>query len=74
MTRRALKKAVLFAVYASLTSPAYAYLDGATGSIILQALIGTTATGLIYYRMFTAKAKTLWARVSGKAPAGGNPE
>ena len=63
---RTIRIATLFAVYASLTSPAYAYLDGATGSILLQGLIGAAATSLVYYRMFTAKAKALLARIAGR--------
>jgi hypothetical protein len=69
MKNRAGKYGFLFVVYASLATPAFAYLDGATGSIILQGLIGAMATGLVYYRLFTAKAKALFARVLGKAPA-----
>lgn len=55
----------LFGVYASLSSPAFAYLDGATGSIILQALIGAVTTWIVYYRMFTARAKAFVARIVG---------
>ncbi len=67
MTKRALKYGFLLAAYGSLSAPAYAYLDGATGSIILQGIIGAAATGLVYYRLFTAKAKALLARVTGRA-------
>jgi hypothetical protein len=64
---RSVRLAVLFAVYASLSAPAYAYLDGATGSIILQGIIGAVTTWFVYYRMFTARAKALLARITGKA-------
>ena len=64
---RSVRLAVLFAVYASLRAPAYAYLDGATGSIILQGIIGAVTTWFVYYRMFTARAKALLARITGKA-------
>ena len=63
---RSVRLAILFAVYSSLSAPAYAYLDGATGSIILQGIIGAVTTWFVYYRMFTAKAKTLLARITGK--------
>ena len=56
---------ILFAVYASLTSPAYAYLDPATGSIALQALIGAVATWVMYSKMFAAKVKGFIRREKG---------
>ena len=65
---RPVRLAILLVVYGSLSAPAYAYLDGATGSIILQGLIGGAATALVYYRMFTARAKALLARIAGRAP------
>ena len=68
MNNRALRYATLFSVYASLSAPAFAYLDGATGSIILQATIGLVTTWLVYYRMFTARAKGLVGRLFRKAP------
>lgn len=74
MTRRALQSGFLFAVYASLSAPAHAYLDGATGSIILQGIIGAVATGAVYYRLFTAKAKALFARVTGRPAGEAGPE
>ena len=32
--------AILFAIYASLTSPAYAYIDPGTGSVITTTILG----------------------------------
>ena len=64
---RSIRLAILFAVYSSLSAPAYAYLDGATGSILLQAIIGAVTSWLVYYRLFTAKAKALLAKVTGKS-------
>ena len=63
---------VLFVVYSSLTSPAYAYLDPATGSIALQALIGAVATWVMYSKMFAAKVKGFFSR--GKEPGSSDPE
>jgi hypothetical protein len=57
MERRVIRLTVLFAVYASLCSPAYAYLDPVTGSIAVQVVIGAVATWLMYSKMFLAKAK-----------------
>jgi hypothetical protein len=53
--------AILFAVYTALSSPAYAYLDPATGSIAVQAIIGTVATWIMYSRMFARKARTFFS-------------
>ena len=52
----------LGAVYLSLGSPALAYLDGATGSMILQALIGGAATAMLFGRVHLARAKAFVAR------------
>ena len=55
---------ILFGFYASLSAPAYAYLDPATGSIIIQAVIGAVATWIMYSRMFAAKAKAFFTRIA----------
>jgi len=39
-----------FATMLCLSAPAHAYLDPATGSIILQVLIGGVATATLYFR------------------------
>ena len=62
----------LFGVYASLASPAYAYLDPATGSIALQAVIGAVATWVMYSKMFAAKVKGFFRR--GKGSGGSDAE
>ena len=54
---------VLFGVYVSFCSPAYAYLDPATGSIIIQSVIGVVATWIMYSKMFAAKAKSFFLRL-----------
>jgi hypothetical protein len=56
--------AILFAVYASLSSPAYAYLDPATGSIAVQAIIGAVATWIMYSKIFARKAKDFLSRLA----------
>lgn len=62
MNRSLARFAILFGVYASLSAPAYAYLDPATGSIIVQAVIGVLATWVMYSKMFAAKAKSFLLR------------
>ena len=61
MNIRLFRATVLFSVYAALSSPAYAYLDPATGSIIIQAVIGAVATWIMYSKMFAARAKNWFA-------------
>lgn len=71
MTSRKTRMLAFFALYANLSSPAYAYLDPATGSIVVQAIIGAAGTGLIYYRMGKAKVRGALRRVfnrSGNGP------
>lgn len=67
MNSRVIRLPLLFAVYVCLSSPAMAYLDGATASIVLQATIGAFATWLLYSRMFFARIKALFVR--GTKPA-----
>jgi hypothetical protein len=59
----------LFVVYLGFTSPAYAYLDPATGSIAVQVIIGAVATWVMYSKMYAAKAKAYITRMvkGGKA-------
>jgi len=60
--RQAVPYLALGVVYLSLSTPAFAYLDGATGSMLLQAIIGGTATVAVVGRNYIAKAKQLLAR------------
>ena len=65
MAQRLTAYLALGAVYASLSSPAFASLDAATGSMILQAIIGGAATVAVFGRNYIAKLKRLFVR---KAP------
>lgn len=67
MASRRLRLGILFLTWVSLSTPAFAYLDGATGSIILQALIGAVTTWLVYSRIAAAKVKSLFRRAMGKS-------
>jgi hypothetical protein len=53
-------------VLVSLTTPAYAYLDGATGSMLIQAAIGGIASAMVVGRVYLAKIKEVTARVFKK--------
>jgi hypothetical protein len=64
MQKTAVRLTILFAVYASLSSPAYAYLDPATGSIAIQALIGLVATWIMYSKIFAKRAKDFLSRLA----------
>ena len=66
MNNRIFRMGALFGVYVSLSSPAMAYLDGATASILLQATIGAVATWMMYSRLYAAKAKAFLFRLTGK--------
>jgi hypothetical protein len=62
MNKSIARLAILFGIYVSLGSPAYAYLDPATGSIAVQAIIGAVATWIMYSRMFAKRAKDFLSR------------
>lgn len=68
MKTKPLAYAALAAVYVSLSAPAYAYLDAATGSMILQAVIGSVATAMVFGRTYLAKAKTFLTGGFSKKP------
>lgn len=57
------------AAFAVLTifgaAPAFAYLDPATGSIIIQAVIGAVAGGLLYAKLFMHRVRTFFGRNTG---------
>lgn len=63
MQKSVVRLTILFAVYASLSTPAYAYLDPATGSIAVQAIIGAVATWIMYSKIFARKARSFLSRL-----------
>jgi hypothetical protein len=58
MPRRALRIGFVLAACLSITSPAYAYLDPGTGSMLLSAVIGVAAALGLAVKMF-------WYRLVG---------
>lgn len=48
-------------------APAHAYIDPGTGSIVLQALIGAAAAGMVVWRGYVARFMA-WVKLVG-APA-----
>jgi len=63
MVRKNLRWVMLFGTYATFSAPAYAYLDPATGSIFIQAVIGVIATWVMYSKMYAAKAKAFFSKL-----------
>lgn len=56
-----MRVAGLGVAYAFVASPAFAYLDGATGSILLQALVGGLATVAVFGRTVIARVRSLFS-------------
>ena len=54
----------------ALPSSASAYIDGATGSVVLQTIIGLAAGVWIFVKVFWHKLASLFTK---SAPAEGNP-
>ena len=59
---------ILALCYAALATPAFAYLDGATGSLILQAVIAGVATTLVFWRSQVARVRNFIARILKSRP------
>jgi len=62
-----LKKYLLFILLGCLvTSPAYAYLDGGTGSVLVQGFIAGIAGFLAIAKVYWQKIKLIFQKVFGK--------
>jgi len=55
-------------MFVILASPAYAYLDPGTGSLILQGLIGGIAAGLAVISVYYRKIKAFILQLFGRPP------
>ncbi len=63
------KLALLAASLCVVTTPAYAYLDPGTGSMILQGIVGALAVGAAYVSIFWHRIKGLFtSRRSSPTP------
>lgn len=58
--------AMLFLLFS--TSSAFAYIDPGTGSLMLQAIIGSLAVGLLAVRRFWARIVKLFTHQQSVAP------
>ena len=57
LTNRVMRIALLATLLVPIASPAQAYLDPGTGSMILQGLIGAVVGGLIALKLYWARLK-----------------
>lgn len=62
MTYKTMISAIGAFAILSLSAPAHAYLDPATGSIILQAVIGAVAGATLFFRTSLYRLKSLFSR------------
>lgn len=62
MNSKSLTSIVGLLTMLSLSAPAHAYLDPATGSIIVQALLGAVAGATVFFRTSLYRVKTLFSR------------
>jgi len=74
MLRRALRIGFVLAACLSITSPAYAYLDPGTGSMLLSAVIGVAAAVGLAVKIFWYRLVGLFrgkrpGTVEGSSPA-----
>ncbi len=51
-----------FVAILSVSAPAYAYIDPATGSIVLQATIGAIAGATLFFRTSLDRVKAIFSR------------
>lgn len=70
MARRALRVVLLLLAYLSIASPAQAYLDPGTGSMLVSALIGVAAALGLAVKMFWYRLVGLFRGKKGDIPPG----
>ena len=71
---KSLVSGVGFLIMVGASAPAYAYIDPATGSIILQAVFGAVAGATLFFRTSLYKVKALFAPKPKAGPDAGEPE
>ena len=66
MTKRISDCVFGIAVFSTVcASPAHAYLDGGTISLVLQAVTGAVASALLFGKIYWGKLKSFVSRVGG---------
>jgi len=73
MEPRRLTKAGIVALLAMASSPAHAYLDPGTGYLVLQAIVGAVAAGLVLLKMYWYRVLS-WFRRTPPPADGDNTE
>ena len=68
MTTNKRTAGLLTALLALTTTPAYAYLDPGTGSMILQGLLAGIAGALVMGRLYWMRIKQFFGSLFGKRP------
>ena len=69
-SRRALRVLVVLLALLSVASPAYAYLDPGTGSMLVSAVIGVAAAVGLALKMFWYRVVGLFRGKKGGTPPG----
>ena len=69
-----MKNCLFMVVYFIYVTPAYAYLDPGTGSMILQALVGGIAAGLAVISIYFQRIKTLYKNLFSKSNQSDGPD
>jgi len=69
-SRRALRVLVLLVAVLSFASPAYAYLDPGTGSMLVSAVVGVAAAVGLAVKMFWYRVVGLFRGKKGDTPTG----
>ena len=60
LMKKSLSPSIIFLSAISFSTPAYAYLDPGTGSIVLQLLLGGTAGAVMVGRLYWDKIKAIF--------------
>lgn len=55
-----------FVLLVTISSPAYAYLDPATGAIIVQSVIAVVASWVAYSKIFASRTREFLGRFRGR--------
>ena len=68
---KVMKASTIFLLAVLFSGPAHAYLDPGTGSIILQAIVGTIAGGLVVIKLYWYRIKNLFKKQIPEEPPDG---
>ena len=69
---KVMKALTIFLFTVFVAGPAHAYLDPGTGSIILQAIVGTIAGGLVVIKLYWYRIKNFFKNRTPEEPKDSN--